>query len=106
MRRVRELYFRIVSSFNVNGEDEGLKEIRAILSLNKYLKNKGLDLPLNFNMIKLSYIYYDEKKGVLKNCKLKNKCMIYKINGTSEEVMELFTMIYKDTWEDAKKEAD
>lgn len=105
-RRVRELYFIIVSSLNVNGEGEDLKEIRAILSLNKYLKNKGLDLPLNFNMIKLSYIYYDEKKGVFKNCKLKNKCMVYKINGTSEEVMELFTMIYKDNWENAKREAD
>lgn len=105
MRRVSELYFRIVSSLNVNGEDEELLEIRAILSLNKYLKDKGLELPLNFKTNELSLNYEDEKKEDLKNNRDKDKYEFYEIKGTSGEVIGLFTMIYKDTWEDVKGEA-
>lgn len=105
MRRVSELYFRIVSSLNVNGEDEDLLEIRAILSLNKYLKDKGLELPLNFKINYLSFISYDEENKILEDRREKKKFRIYEIKGTSEEVIGLFTMIYKDTWEDVKGEA-
>lgn len=106
MRRVRELYFRIVSSLNVNGENEDLIEIRAILSLNEYIKRKGFDLPLNFNLKKIKDVDYDEEKKELKDSRDKDDVIVYEISGTSEEVIGLFTMIYKDTWEDAKKEAD
>lgn len=105
MRRVRQLYFRIISSLNVDGEDEDLIEIRAILSLNKYLKDKGLELPLNFKTNELSLNYEDEKKEDLKNNRDKDKYEFYEIKGTSGEVISLFTMIYKDTWEDVKGEA-
>lgn len=105
MRRVSELYFRILSSLNVNGEDEELLEIRAILSLNKYFKDKGLELPLNFKINELSFNYEDEKKEDLKNNSDKDKYKFYELNGSSEEVISLFTMIYKDTWEDVKGEA-
>lgn len=105
IRRVSELYFRIVSSLNVNGEDEELLEIRAILSLNKYLKDKGRELPLNFKINELSFNYEDEKKEDLKNNRDKDKYKFYELNGSSEEVISLFTMIYKDTWEDVKGEA-
>lgn len=105
MRRVSELYFRIVSSLNVNGEDEELLEIRAILSLNKYFKDKGLELPLNFKINDLSFISYDEENKILENRRKKKKFRTYEIKGTSEEVISLFTMIYKDTWEDVKGEA-
>ena len=105
MRRVSELYFSIVSSLNVNGEDEELLEIRAILSLNKYFKDKGLELPLNFKINDLSFISYDEENKILENRRKKKKFRTYEIKGTSEEVISLFTMIYKDTWEDVKGEA-
>ena len=105
MRRVSELYFRIVSSLNVNGEDEELLEIRAILSLNKYFKDKGLELPLNFKINDLSFISYDEENKILENRRKKKKFRTYEIKGTSEEVISLFTMIYEDTWEDVKGEA-
>lgn len=105
MRRARQLYFRIISSLNVDGEDEDLIEIRAILSLNKYLKDKGLELPLNFKTNELSLNYEDEKKEDLKNNRDKDKYEFYEIKGTSGEVIGLFTMIYKDTWEDVKGEA-
>lgn len=105
IRRVSELYFRIVSSLNVNGEDEELLEIRAILSLNKYFKDKGLELPLNFKIRELSFIYYCIENKKLEDCRKKKKLRTYEIKGSSEEVIRLFTKIYKDTWEDVKGEA-
>lgn len=105
MRRVSELYFRIVSSLNVNGEDEELLEIRSILSLNKYLKDKGLELPLNFKIRELSFIYYCIENKKLEDCRKKKKLRTYEIKGSSEEVIRLFTKIYKETWEDVKGEA-
>lgn len=105
IRRVSELYFRIVSSLNVNGEDEELLEIRAILSLNKYLKDKGLELPLNFKIRELSFIYYCIENKKLEDCRKKKKLRTYEIKGSSEEVIRLFTKIYKETWEDVKGEA-
>lgn len=105
MRRVRQLYFRIISSLNVDGEDEDLIEIRSILSLNKYLKDKGLEFPLNFKTNELSFNYEDEKNEDLKNNRDKDKYEFYEIKGSSEEVIRLFTKIYKETWEDVKGEA-
>lgn len=107
MRRVKQLYFRIISSLNVDiKKDKELINIRAILSLNNYIKDKVLKLPLNFKISELPFIYYDEVNKKLKDCRKKNKFRIYELNGSSEEVISLFTKIYKDTWEDVKGEAD
>ena len=105
MRRVRQLYFRIISSLNVDGEDEDLIEIRAILSLNKYLKDKRIELPLNFKIRDLSLVKDDDKKKMLENPRVENMYEFHEIEGTSEEVISLFTKIYKNTWEEVKGEA-
>lgn len=107
MRRVKQLYFRIISSLNVDGKkDKELIHIRAILSLNNYLEDRKLELPLNFKINALSFVHYDEEKKELEDCRKLKKFRTYKLNGSSEEVMILFTKIYKDTWEDVKGEAD
>lgn len=106
MRKVKQLYFRIISSLNVDDKkDKKLIHIRAILSLNKYLKDKKLELPLNFKVNGLSFVYYDEGKEELEDSRNKKKFRIYELNGSSQEVISLFTIIYKDTWEDVKGEA-
>lgn len=106
MRKVKQLYFRIISSLNVDDKkDKKLIHIRAILSLNKYLKDKKQELPLNFKVNGLSFVYYDEEKEELEDSRNMKKFRIYELNGSSEEVISLFTMIYKDTWEDVKGEA-